>query len=465
MKAINRFAGANLYSLFTWMAIAGLVIVAYCHTPLLAQYGEVAGPPPTPGLGKPAPEVPTTERPVEIWVFPSSRSLVTGKPLLLTVQVIWRLGISVSLEDLEKVDMSPFKVEKVTVGERQIFENERDFCVVQYLLSLPQGAKEGEYIVPSFAIPYTDEVEKRTGKASSSPVVVRKVPITVQAHVDRDVIETGDIIHYNLTILHEKDTEVLLKNLERPNFEPFTLLSVGHRKVQTPYLQKTTIDYALSIYEMGGDKKHEIPELSVYYYKPGQTKKNVIETKEIRTPPIPIIINKLLKTVDVPLEGLKGPLSYRKEDLYAHGYVPILLGVTMLLFLLSQSGIHRIRESLFPPQERPVETPELARTQLKSLIAAIQASDNPETMRQDVEGLDKALRYFLGAQAGLGRERSLSLSTAQLLEILPQELSSEAGRVLDTLDRMIFGERLERKRLEEVAGGIEELLKRRETVK
>jgi hypothetical protein len=361
--------------------------------------------------------------------------------------------------------MSPFKVEKVTIGERQIFENERDFRVVQYLLSLPEGAKEGEYIVPSFAISYSDEVEKRTGKASSSPVVVRKVPIIAQAHVDRDVVETGDIIHYNLTILHEKDTEVVLKNLERPSFEPFTLLSTSYRKTQTPHLQKTTLDYALSIYELGGEKKYEIPGLSLYYYKPGQTKKGTIETKEIRTPPIPIIINKLLKTVDVPLEGVKGPISYRRAELYAYGYVPILLGVTMLLFLFGQVGLQRVKDSLFPAQERPVETPEVARAQLSSLLSAIQSSDTPEGMGQDIEGLDKALRYYLGSLAGLPRERSLSLSTAQLLEVLPRELSPGAGEVLNTLDRMIFGGRLEKNRLEEVFNGIEGLLKQIEVLK
>ncbi|MFN3467795.1 MAG: hypothetical protein ACK4WF_08865, partial [Candidatus Brocadiales bacterium] len=129
--------------------VQGLLFTVFCLLPTaycllfspavgLGQYGSSA-----PGLEKPAVEVPTTERPVEIWVFPSTQRLVTGKTLLLTVQVIWRLGINVVLEDLEKVDLSPFKVEKVTVGERQIFENERDFRVVQYLLSLPEGAKEG----------------------------------------------------------------------------------------------------------------------------------------------------------------------------------------------------------------------------------------------------------------------------------------------------------------------------------
>jgi hypothetical protein len=448
----------NILLLTAYSLLLTLFLACWLSQGAFGQYGE--GPPPIPEPGKPAVEIPTTERPVEIWVFPSTQRLVSGKTLLLTVQVIWRLGVNVSLEELEKVDMSPFKVERVTIGERQIFENERDFRIVQYLLSLPEGTKEGEYIIPSFAVSYSNEVEKTTGKASSSPVVVRKVPIIAQAHVDRDVIETGDAIRYTLTILHEKDTEVVLKNLERPSLEPFTLLGTSYKRAQTPHLKKTVIGYTLSIYEMGGEKKHEIPELSIFYYKPGEAKKGVVETKEIRTPPIPIIINKLLKTVDVPLEGVKGPITYPRAGLFANCYVPVSLGITMFLFLFGQTMVRRVRETLFPVKETPTETPEAARAQLSSLLSALQSSDNLEGMRQDVEGLDKALRYYLGSLVGLPRERSLSLSSAQLLEILPQELYSGTRGILDNLDRMIFGGRLDKKRLEEVFSGIEELLKR-----
>ena len=96
------------------LPVACSLLFASCllfPTESFGQYGPSA-----PGLEKPAVEVPTTERPVEIWVYPSTQRLVTDKTLLLTVQVIWRLGINVALEDLEKTDMSPFKVEKVTVG-------------------------------------------------------------------------------------------------------------------------------------------------------------------------------------------------------------------------------------------------------------------------------------------------------------------------------------------------------------
>lgn len=405
-------------------------------------------------------EVLTTERPLEIWTFPSTQRLVRGKTLLLTVQVIWRLGISVELEDLLKANLPPFQVEKVTIGERQIFENERDFRVVQYILSLPEDAKEGEYVVPSFAVSYTDEVEKKKGQASSSPVAVRKVPLVTQASVDRDVIETGDVIHYSLTILHEKDTEVLLKNLKEVNFEPFSLLRSNIRQEETPQLRKVLVDYYLSIYEMGTDKRYEIPPLSIFYYKQSVASKGeerLIETKEVRTQPVPVIINRLLKTVDVPLEGLKGPMNYRKEELYLRGYFAVALGTSLLLILFMPIGVRKFREGL-APIKRPSESPELAAEELRTLLSSLRISGEEYQDRRYLEGLDKAFRTFLGTRFSLPKERALSLTSAELLNSLSPELAVPLQKVLKGLDGLIFGDHLEREKLEEVLKGIEGIL-------
>ena len=75
------------------------------------------------------------------------------------------------------------------------------------------------------------------------------------------------------------------------------------------------------MYELGGKKKTpEIPELTILYYKESQTQSgetksdtSLIETREAKVAAIPIIVNSLLKAVDVPLEGLKGPIYYSKR--------------------------------------------------------------------------------------------------------------------------------------------------------
>lgn len=440
--------------IFTTLFIVSLL----CLPQVYAQYGERATPEPP---STPEILVPSTEKPIEIWTFPSTHRLVTGKALILTVQIIWRLGVNVHLDDLANVDLSPFIVDRVTIGERQIFDNERDFRVVQYILSLPDDAKEGEYTIPSFAISFVDEVEQREGLTTSSPLSIKKVPLVVTGGVDRDVIEIGDVIRYSLNILYEKDTEVLLKNLEEANFEPFTILHTSFSHEETPKIKKLKVDYYLAIYEMGGkDRKYEIPPLSIFYFKPGQQggSEDIIETSEVRTQPIPIIINKLLKTVDVPLEGLKGPMNYKRSELYFQGYFAIFLGISLLLLIVGPMGLRRLRDSLFPPQERPQETPELAAEQLRALVSSFQFSGDPARDRRHLEGVDTALRTYLGSISGLSRERALALTTAEMLTKLPPETAIPSREILKGLDRLIFGEVIEKDKAEELIGKINDLI-------
>ncbi|MFQ5956414.1 MAG: hypothetical protein ACE5KK_01420 [Candidatus Brocadiales bacterium] len=438
-----------------------LSIALFLYPPCAyAQYGQ--GTPSEPPASSKI-LTPSTEKPIEIWTFPSTHRLVTGKTLILTVQVMWRLGISVHMDDLVNIDLSPFNIDKVTIGERQIFDNERDYVVVQYILSLPEDAKEGEYTIPSFGISFVDEVEQREGLATSSPLTVKKVPLVITGKVDRDVIEIGDVIRYSLTILHEKDTEVLLKNLKEIKFEPFALLHSSFRHEETPQIKKLMIDYYLSIYEMGGEKRrYEIPSLSVFYFKPNERRggeEKVIKTKEVRTQPIPVIINKLLKTVDVPLEGLKGPITYKRSELYFQGYFVIFLGVCLFLLVLAPVGIRRIKDNLFPPKEKPPETPALAAEELRSLISSFHFTGEEFQDRRHLEGIDTALRAYLGSLSGLPREKSLALTTSEMLTRVPPEIALPSKEILRGLDMLIFGYVVEKNKAEELIGKIEDVLK------
>lgn len=444
--------------------ILSVTLYLYPHLHPMCAYAQYG--PKTPSEPPASSEIltPSTEKPIEIWTFPSAHRLVTSKALILTVQVIWRLGINVQLDDLANVDLSPFSVDNVTIGERQIFDNERDFRIVQYILSLPEDTKEGKYTIPSFGVSFVDEVEQMEGIATSSPVIVKKVALTITGKVDRDVIEIGDVIHYSLTILHEKDTEILLKHLKEINFEPFVLLHSSFRHEETPQIKKLKIDYYLSIYEMGGEKrKYEIPPLSVFYFKStgrgGGTEK-VIETEEVQTQPIPIIINKLLKTVDVPLEGQKGPITYKRGELYFQGYFLIFLGVTLFLLILAPVGLRRIKDNLFPPQEEPSKTPELAAEELRAHLSSFRFSGERFQDRRHLEGIDTALRAYLGALSGLPRDKAVAITTSEMLTMIPTEIALPSKEILRGLDMLIFGEdHLERHKVEELIGRIEEILR------
>src|SRR3990172_785917 len=125
-----------------------------------------------------------TDKPLEIWTFIDDYRLITGKTLHLTVQVMWKLGVTVNLEGVDKRDLSPFRIESATIGERQIFDNEHDYLVITYTLTLPASVKEGLHSIPSFSLSYTNEIDKSEGKATSSPVVIKKVPMLVNGKVD-----------------------------------------------------------------------------------------------------------------------------------------------------------------------------------------------------------------------------------------------------------------------------------------
>jgi len=408
-----------------------------------------------------------TDKPLEIWTFIDDYRIITGKILHLTVQVMWKLGVTVNLEGVDKIDFSPFKIEGVTMGERQIFDNDHDYIVITYMLSLSPTLKEGIYSIPSFSLSYRNEVDKTEGKATSSPVAIKKVPIIVEGKVDKDVVTIGEHINYALTIRHEKHVKLLWENIEKLNFSPFEILKRDVEKQTEGNIEKILINYTLSLYELGGKKKTpEIPELTILYYaESGETKTNtsLIETKEAKTVSIPIILNSLLKAVDVPLEGLKGPMYYSKKDLFLNGYVIMGLGVA-LLFFLGVTTIRSIAGRMAPVAPKPVsETPQIALERLKNVIASFQFTNEDQENRKNIYEINKALRTYLGTLIGISNETAQSASTSSFLNYdtqkrLQEETSTTVQAVLKELDSFIFGKRIEKEAVDKMLQKIEEII-------
>src|SRR3989304_4476676 len=343
--------------------------------------------PQTQGQAEEAQAFVLTDKPLEIWTFIDDYRVITGKTLHLTVQALWQLGITVNLEGADKIALSPFKIEGVTIGERQIFDNEHDYIVITYTLSLPLGVGEGIYSIPSFTLSYRNEVDKTEGKSASSPVAIKKVPILVEGKVDKDVITIGDRINYALTIRHEKNVRLIWENIEKLNFSPFDILKRDIEKQTEGNIEKVMINYTLSLFELVGKKKTpEIPELIILYYAQPQlsqgatkTDNTQIETKEVKTTSIPIILNSLLKAVDVPYDGLKDPMYYSKKDIFLNGYLMLGLGIGLLLFL----GVITLRSvsgRITPPSQIPLtETPRVALERLQHLMASFKYAHEEQT--------------------------------------------------------------------------------------
>ena len=414
--------------------------------------------------------IPEMDAPAELWLFVEDYRFVTGKMIHLTLQLIWKLGVSVDVEEFNTVDLSPFKIEKVTVGERQIFNNDSDFSVITYILSLPDDAEMGIYTVPAFLISYTDEVNKSSGQVQTSTMALKKVPILVETELDRDVIVIGDTLKYTLTIWHEKYVQILEENMQQLNLRPFGLRDFRIDEEAEGKLKKTTIEYELSIYDFPDkDENFEIPSIPVLYCdeREGDAKQGgsgkLPATQRIGTPAIPVLINSLLKRIDVPLERAKGPLVYSQKDIWLRSHLLVIFGVVIIVAL----GANEIRKIIYRMsaiiRERMAMSPLAHAERLEKMIADFDGEAVDDELRQAIVNIDCTLRGFLGALKEMRRDVVRSVTTAKLINTIREEKMAEdivgaADNVLKTFDCVIFGD-INRDEIKKAMDGVQDILK------
>jgi hypothetical protein len=374
------------------------------------------------------------------------------------------------VEEFKTVDLSPFRIENVTVGERQIFNNDSDFSVITYILSLPDDADMGIYTVPAFFISYTDEANKSSGRVQTSSVALKKVPILVETELDRDVINIGDTLKYTLTIWHEKYVQILEENMEQLNLRPFDLRGFRINEEAEGKLRKTTIEYELSIYELPDkSESFEIPSMPVLYRDEREASVRQEEegkppaTRRIGTPAIPVLINSLLKRIDVPLEGAKGPLVYSQKDIWLRSHLPVIMGVVIIIAL----GANEIKKIVYRMsaiiKERMAMSPLAHAERLEELIADFDSDAVDDELRQSIVNIDCILRGFLGALKEMRRDVVRSVTTAKLIDIIrdkkmAEEIVGVADNVLKSFDGVIFGD-INRDVIKKAMDGVQEILK------
>ena len=414
--------------------------------------------------------IPEMDAPAELWLFVEDYRFVTGKMIHLTLQLIWKLGVSVDVEEFNMVDLSPFRIEKVTVGERRIFNNDSDFSVITYILSLPDDAEMGIYTVPAFYISYTDEANKSSGQVQTSSIALKKVPILVETELDRDVIAIGDTLKYTLTIWHEKYVQILEKNMKQLNLSPFDLRDFRIREEAEGKLKKTTIEYDLSIYELPDKSENfEIPSMPVLYCDEregdiihGEEGKSPA-TQRIGTPAIPVLINSLLKKIDVPLERAKGPLVYSQKDIWIRSHMPVIIGVVIIIAL----GANEIKKLVYRMsaiiRERMSMSPLAHAERLEQLIADFDSDAGDDELRQSIVNIDCTLRGFLGALKEMRRDVVRSVTTAKLIDTIrdkkmAEEIVGAADNVLKLFDCAIFGD-INRDAIKNAMDGVQAILK------
>jgi hypothetical protein len=414
--------------------------------------------------------IPEMGEAVELWLFVHDYRFVTGKMIHLTLQMVWKLGVSVNVEEFKEVDLSPFKIEKVTVGERQIFNNDSDFCVITYILSLPDNKEMGIYTVPAFSIHYKDEVNKTPGRTQTSSMALKKVPILVETELDRDVVDIGDRLKYKLTIWHEKYVRILDGNMDKLNLNPFKVVDFRIDEEIEGRLIKTTVEYEISIYELPDKLENfEIPSLPVLYsidsearvkYEDGE---NASTTHKISVPAIPVLINSLLKRIDVPLESIKGPLVYSQKDIYLRSHLPVLVGVIIIIVL----GGNEIKKFVFSMsnaiKQRMAMSPLACAERLEKLLDSFNSDIGNDELRRSIVSIDCASRVFLGALVEAQRDVVRSMTTAMFIDTIKNKklaggIVVPADNALKSFDSVIFGD-IDKEVIEKAIGDVQEVLK------
>ncbi|MCP4265048.1 MAG: protein BatD [Candidatus Brocadiaceae bacterium] len=428
------------------------------------EYGDSVSPRDTDTL------IPEMSEAVELWLFVEDYRFVTGKMIHLTLQMVWKLGVSVNVEEFKEVDLSPFKIEKVTVGERQIFNNDSDFCVITYILSLPDDKEMGVYTAPAFSIHYKDEVNKTSGQAQTSSMALKKVPILVETELDRDVVDIGDSLKYKLTIWHEKYVRILDENMEQFNLNPFKVVDFRINEEVEGRLNKTTVEYGISIYELPDQSENfEIPSLPVLYSIDGEKRvekedgKKTSITHKISVPAIPVLINSLLKRIDVPLESIKGPLVYSQKDIYLRSHLPVILGVIIIVVL----GGNEIRKIVYRMsdaiKQRMAMSPLACAERLEKLLAGFNSDFGDVELRGSIVSIDCASRVFLGSLVDMFGDVVRSMTTAKLIDTIKDKklaggIVEPADSALKSFDSVIFGD-IDKDVIEKAIGGVKEVLK------
>ena len=413
--------------------------------------------------------IPEMDAPTELWLFVEDYRFVTGKMIHLTLQLIWKLGVSVDVDEFNTVDLSPFKIEKVTVGERQIFNNDSDFSVITYILSLPDDAEMGIYTVPAFLISYTDEVNKSSGQVQTSSMALKKVPVLVETELDRDVIAIGDTLKYKLTIWHEKYIQILEENMKQLNLSPFDLRGFRINEKAEGKLKKTTLEYDLSIYDLPDKSENfEIPSMPVLYcdereINVKQGKEGIFPaTQRIGTPAIPVLVNSLLKRIDVPLERGKGPLVYSKKDIWLRSHLPAIMGIVIIIALGANEAKKAIYRMSAIIRERMAMSPLAHAERLEKLIADFDSDAEDDGLRQSIVNIDCTLRGFLGALKEMRRDVVRSITTAKLIDTIrdkkmAEEIVVAADNVLKSFDSVIFGD-VNRVAIKKAIDGVQKIL-------
>ncbi len=392
---------------------------------------------------------------VEILTAVDRLKFVGEQNIVLKTEIAFYQQVNPFWEELAKINFSPFRLEKIILGERKIFDREkeltRDCREVTFLLSLPVDSKCGSYAIPAFSLNYSYFQGKSEikGATKSKAIKVEKVPILVTIAMAKDAITIGEKNTIRLTIWREKFIHFLnqklksqtgesqvpedegfrrwLKSLEvrnqkitdfdKPDFPGFKILDKKSWTKQQGSIVMEIFEYRFAFYELGG-KEFPLPKFHIWYLNKSQEDKTQ-KPKEIVTPPLVTQINLVVRPGRKTVEWLKPPEPNRKNNIYYFGYGPMALGGIFFLIFATN-----ITVSYFRSRKKKVDSidisefPCVIKARILSLKESAFEQKLPIKIRNEIFRL-------LGNIIGIPVNISVAKTTSQILHDLEQKQFSE----------------------------------------
>jgi len=445
--------------IFGWLIC--LFIVLFLAMPISALCQDssdgIIDSPPAEKEKKKEPVVTAPKYPlVEILATVDRLKFVGEQNIVLKVEIAFYQQINPFWEELAKINFSPFRLEKIILGERKIFDREkeltRDYREVIFLLSLPADSKCGPYVIPSFSLGYSYFQGKSEikGATKSKAIKVEKVPILAAVALAKDAITIGEKNIVRLTIWRENHIFILnyklegqrtatlqdlsgegferwMKSLEvrnqkitdfdKPDFPGFKMLDKKSWTKQQGSVIMEVFEYRFAFYELGG-KEFPLPQFHIWYLSKSQEDKTQ-KPKEIVTSPLAVQINSVVRPGRKTLEWLKPPEPNRKNNIYYFGYGPMALGGLLFLIFGTSILLGIIRGWRKCDVSVEIEFPQEIRSRILLLKGSL------TTERKNLIQARSEIFKLLGNISGIPANHAVVKTTSQMLTLLEQKGFSE----------------------------------------
>ena len=178
------------------------------------------------------------------------------------------------------------------------------------------------------------------------PVNAQESRIIIESGVDRDVITIGDLIHYQITVKHNRDIAVeypgLAANLGAFEIRNYTVAEP--EKIDDKIISRA--EYVITTFDTGN---YVIPPVQVGYFSQDSVQ------KQLRTDIIRIRVNSVKPSEAKDIKDIKSPMvigiDYKKYIYYGLGGLAFILLVLFIIYYIRKK---RRGEEILPKRKKPI---------------------------------------------------------------------------------------------------------------